>query len=276
MVSMNTQSFYATHPVFTAQEFDRFLANNGTATENNRKRLLAYYRERGRLVLIRPGLYGVVPFGTEAATYPVDTYLIASRLKADAVIGYHSALSFHGFAHSMREERLIVTRHPMGKPFLFRGVSYRTVQPPQALVDAGQEEIGIEQHERQDETLRVTSLERTLVDCLDRPRRSGGWEEVWRSSEAIPYLDIDLVARYALLLKNATTIASVGYFLEAQQERWMVGADALDLLRAHRPQQAHYLGRMREEDGRLVKNWNLVVPERILNRTWEETGESIP
>lgn len=29
--------------------------------------------------------------------------------------------------------------------------------------------------------LRVASLERTLVDVLDRPDLAGSWEEVWRS-----------------------------------------------------------------------------------------------
>ena len=29
--------------------------------------------------------------------------------------------------------------------------------------------------------MRVTSLERTLVDLLHAPRHGGGWEETWRS-----------------------------------------------------------------------------------------------
>lgn len=272
---MNTQSFFATHPVFTVQEFDLFLENAGRTTEHNRKRLLGYHRRQGRLILIRSGLYGAVPLGADAATYPVDSYLIAAHLRSDGVIGYHSALAFHGIAHSLREERLILTRHPLVKPFPFRGITYRAVWPPQALIEKRQEGSGVETQERQNQSLRVTGLERTLVDCLDRPRLGGGWEEVWRSYEAIPYLDIERIVHYSLLLENATTIASVGYFLQAQQERWMVGAADLHRLQAHRPQQPHYLGRRREEHGHLIKAWNLVVPERIIDRAWEENGESI-
>jgi predicted transcriptional regulator of viral defense system len=272
---MNTQSFFATHPVFTADEFDRFLEDNGRTTEHNRKRLLSYHRARQRLVIVRPGLYGAVPLGAEAATYPVDSFLIAASLKPDAVIGYHSALEFHGVAQSTRQDRLVITRHPLTRPLLFRGVAYRAVQPPKALIAKRQEDVGIEEHERQNRPIRVTGLERTLVDCLDRPRLSGGWEEVWRSYESVPYLDVDLAVRYALLLANATTIASVGYFLELQQERWMVRGEHLDLLRAHRPAQPHYLGRRREERGRLIKDWNLMAPDRIIDRAWEETGEPL-
>ena len=268
---MSTQTFFATHPLFTVHEFDLFLSDAGRPVEFNRKRLLAYHHKQGRLVLIRPGLYGVVPMGYDEATFPVDTYLIAAYLKPDALIGYHTALAFHGVAHTLREERLIITRHPMAKEFQFQGVVYRTVQPPEALISNGQEDLGVEAQERQNLVVRVTGLERTLVDCLDRLRLSGGWEEVWRSYEGVAYLDVDLVVRYALLLDNATTIASVGYFLQGQQERWMVPEETLADLRAHRPRQAHYLGRRRQESGRLIKEWNLVVPERIIHRSWEDT-----
>lgn len=60
--------------------------------------------------------------------------------------------------------------------------------------------------------LRVTSLERTLVDVLDRPDLSGSWEEIWRSLESIEFFDLDQVITYALLLGNATTAAKVGFF----------------------------------------------------------------
>jgi hypothetical protein len=45
-----------------------------------------------------------------------------------------------------------------------------------------------------------------LVDVLDRPDLSGGWEEIWRSLETIEYFDLDEIVAYARLLDNATTI----------------------------------------------------------------------
>ena len=270
---MSTKRFFASHPVFTVAEFDQFLENVGIKTEHNRKRLLSYHRQQGHLILVRPGLYGVVPSGAEAGTYPLDSYLVAARLTPDSIIGYHSALAYHGVAHSLLDERLVITKHPFVKPFLFRGITYRTVRPPQAIVEKRQESFGVEQQERQGEAVRVTGLERTLVDCLDRQRLGGGWEEIQRSYETVPYLDLESVIHYALLLRNATTIATVGYFLQVQEDRWMVTAKDLDRLRTHRPNQPHYLGRRREERGRLVKEWNLVIPNRIFDRNWEEASE---
>ena len=71
-------------------------------------------------------------------------------------------------------------------------------------------------------SLRVASLERTLVDVLNRHRYSGGWEEVWRSLESVEFFDLDRVVEYALLLDNATTVARVGFFLEQHRDTLMV------------------------------------------------------
>src|SRR5580700_905443 len=125
---MNSRSFFATHPIFTVEEFDQFLRNTGRAIDHNRQRLLGYHRRQGRLVLVRPGLYGSVPEGHDAATYPVDSYLVAAHLAPDTLIGYHSALAFHGVAHSLSEERLLITKHSLARPFVFRGITYRTVR----------------------------------------------------------------------------------------------------------------------------------------------------
>ena len=61
-----------------------------------------------------------------------------------------------------------------------------------------------------------------MVDVLNRPDLSGGWEEIWRSLESVEFFDFDKVVEYALLLGNATTAAKVGLFLEQHREPLMV------------------------------------------------------
>ncbi len=63
--------------------------------------------------------------------------------------------------------------------------------------------------------VRVTGLERTLVDVLDRPYLSGTWEEIWRSFDSVDFFDLDKVVEYSILLGNAITAAKVGFFFSS-------------------------------------------------------------
>ena len=116
--------------------------------------------------------------------------------------------------------------------------------------------------------MHVTTLERTLVDALDRPDLCGGWEETWRSLESVEFFDLDRVVRYTLLLGNATTTAKVGYFLQQHREALMVEESHLTRLREHRPKEPHYTNR-RAGSGKFLSDWNLVVPREVAERSWE-------
>src|SRR3990172_11267387 len=98
-VRMN--EFLSQHAVFTVDELDRFLSERGSGKPNTRKSLLTYYRGQGRIIPVRRGLYATVPFGADPASNPVDPYLVAAKMTADAVLAYHSALEFHGKAYSV-------------------------------------------------------------------------------------------------------------------------------------------------------------------------------
>ncbi len=109
-----------------------------------------------------------------------------------------------------------------------------------------------------------------MVDVLNRPDLSGGWEKIWRSLESVEFFDLDKVVEYVLLLGNATTAAKVGFFLEQHRDPLMIEEKHLKSLHNLRPQQPHYLDRDKRKSGRLVSEWNLAVPQEVLERTWAE------
>ena len=118
--------------------------------------------------------------------------------------------------------------------------------------------------------VQVTSLERTLVDLLDRPSLGGTWEEIWRSLEMVELFDLDKFVQYAIYLGNATTAAKVGFFLEQHRDTLMPGEDHLNRLRALIPSKPHYMVCNGRRPGRFVREWNLVVPLEIFERHCEE------
>jgi predicted transcriptional regulator of viral defense system len=268
-MSDSTYDFFARYPVFTA---DEFAARPGSRHSQNRRAqesLLAHHVRSGRLLRLRRGLYAAVPFGVEAKAYRPDPYLIAGKMADDAVLAYHTALELHGKAHSVHEEFVFLSHRAVRKAQVsggeFRGVSFQ-----KALLHGRNELYGVSKTERLGMEIQVTTLERTIVDLLDRPELGGGWEEIWRSLESVEYFDLEQVVHYTLMLKNGTTAAKVGFFLDQHRKALMVEDKHLRPLKRHLPEQPCYMERSKRAPGRLVAAWRLFVPPEILNRTWEE------
>jgi len=266
---LKLNAFFSKHPVFTVQELDRFLEKTATGNKWTRKALLAHHRKQGRVLPVRRGLYAVIPPGASADTFPVDPYLMAAKMTRDAVLGYHTALEFHGKSYSVFERFYYLTSR-QSLPVRFRSYEFRCVLFPKKLQVKGKQLFGVDRADRAGLDVRVTSLERSFVDVLDRPDLGGSWEEIWRSLESVEFFDIDKVVEYTLLLENATTAGKVGFFLEEHRESLMLEESHLKPLRELRPRQPHYLDRAHRKDGRLVADWNLVVPVSVLERSWAE------
>lgn len=266
---MRLEVFFHRRPVFTIEELAEYLASDGPRSPRTQESLLAYHRKAGRIVKVRRGLYAVVPSGASPEKYPFDPFILASKMTKDAVLAHHTALEVHGKAYSVHEHFTYLAGRPP-RPATFRSHVFRGVKYPKALRLKGEESFGVVNVDRVGVRIRVTDLERTLVDVLDRPALTGSWEEVWRSLESIEYFDLDKVFGYVFLLGNATTAAKVGFFLDQHRESLMVEDTHLKPLRDLQPRRPHYLDRSKRKGGRLVADWNLVVPAKVLHRSWGE------
>ena len=191
------ESFFHSHPVFQVTELDRFLSQYRTGNQNTRKALLTYYKSQGRLISIRRSLYAVIPKGADPAACPVDPYMIAAKLTEDATLSHHTALEYHGKAYTVFNT-LTYTSQERTIPLVFRSQTFTPVPVPGELIKHGKVDFGVIRRNRSGIEIRITSLERTLVDMLNRPDLSGSWEEIWRSLESIEYLDIDSLYEYVI------------------------------------------------------------------------------
>ena len=262
---MSSQEFFATHPVFTHEEFARSRDGGSSRTVDS---LLRKHAARGRLLRIRRGLYAVVPPGAKADIAVVDPYLVATRTADDAVVSHHAALQFHGRAYSVYSRVTFLTRRSI-RSFRFGGTEFVPVKPPRAVAELSDMGGGVERLSHAGGEVRVATCERAMVDVLHAPDLGGGWEEIWRSLEMVEFFDLEAVIAYTLALNTAVTAARVGLYLEQHREPLFVEERHLAKLEAHRPSQNRYLDR-RREPGKLVSRWRLIVPERVLNRAWEE------
>lgn len=265
------ETFFALHPIFSVEEAKRYLAQHA-----NRKgsiaNILYYYHKQGRILLVKKGIYYVIPPGINREICSVDPYLVASKLAKDAILSYHSALALHGHAHSVWHLFHYFTKNRAKEPFIFQSCTYQAVSIPLALIKAKKTDFGIMIVEHLNEKIAVTTLERTLVDSLNRPYLVGSWEEIWKSFESVDYLNLDQVIEYAFLLSNRSTIAKVGYFLDMHREQFRVSENHLKRLhdQCHLSPKPFYLERSPKGPQQLINRWNLIIPQFLDEKKWEE------
>jgi len=185
----------------------------------------------------------------------------------DATVAYHTALEVHGYAQSVFE-RLTFATWTKTKPLSFRDRRFVPVRPRAPLLAADRGEPWVERAERSGIEIRVTSIERTVADVLDRPELAGGMDEVWRSILSVPALDPGPLEEYVTTLRSATLIAKIGFFLEHRQEDLVVPETLLERLCARTPSSPVYMDRHRK--GKLASRWSLVIPTDLIPDHAEE------
>ena len=265
---MDMETYLANNQIFTINELrDALDFKKKNSSLNN---LLAYHLQQGHIFRIRKGLYYTIRKGeADASTFPMDPYLIAGKLVPDAVLAYQTSLGFHGKLHSMRMDFIYLTQSKIKPLFAFQSALYKGITMPKATLSNPY--LGVDLVEYQKCKIRVTTLERSLVDILYRPSIMGGdWEEIWRSLESIGYINVDKVLEYAQLLDSATTFARVGFFLDQHRDTLSISEKELTFFEKFIPKNPHYLDKQHKGPNKLVSRWNLIIPQTILQKNWEE------
>lgn len=264
---MKPSDFLTRHPVFTRAEFERALGERGPRSPRTVTSHLVRWQREGRIRKLKAGLYvGAAAPGLGSP----DPYAVAARMAPDAELAYHTALELHGHAQSVFST-LTFTTWSKVKPLAFAAHRFRPVRPRAALRKPAPQGRWSVRLERPGGPLLVTSLERTVVDCLDRPDLAGGLEEVWRSLAGVRALDLPVLMAYFERLARPLLAARLGYYLEGRAEDLLVSRRHLASLRERRPRSPVSFDRRRP--GRFVPAWNLVVPPEF-TRASRESGDA--
>jgi predicted transcriptional regulator of viral defense system len=261
-----TASFLSEHPVFTRAEFAAAFGHPASAA--NVTSLLRHHLRAGNIKRVSREVFAAVPAHLAADRMVIDRFAAASKLRADGVLGFHSALELHGIAYSeFNEVQLIsagrteVVELPFG--------ACRFVTPPKALVEAGKADYLTTTMDRQGVAVRVTAVERTLVDVLHRPELAGGAEEVLKSLDLVRYLDPGKVANYVELLDNRSIASVSGWWLEKRRDALGVTGEVLARLRARLPRSKHYALGAQSGHAVLVEPWRVLLPPRAVDAAFE-------
>jgi predicted transcriptional regulator of viral defense system len=214
---MRVGEYIAKNQAFTLEEFRHEFGESRTAYNLLVRSITAGRADRvmRSIFVSRTGRFeGVAPNG----------YVIAQAIDRSAVFSYHSALTLHGVAHN-ESSRIQFYSKNRSVNLTYAGLEFISYPYPQELATIVRASSALA-----DASTAITSIEQTIIDCLDHVGRSGGSEEVVRSLSSFPYIDTEILTK---LLKGRTkaTIARTGWLLRRNQKVWEVPDETIDSIR---------------------------------------------
>ncbi len=227
----------------------------------NPKDFLDHLSRKKWLLKIRRGVYAVVPLeaGEKGAdSYTLHSLVIGSLLTETYYIGYWSALNYHGMIEQTPPSVYIATPRPRNsRTLLDTHFVFVTVRPHKMF--------GIEETEIEGRTVKISSPEKTVVDCLDHPEHCGGTEEVAKAIYfSMKSLDPKKVAEFAKMIGNSAVLKRLGYISEAF--KWNECLDELGQVRLKSGYSM--LDPTRPRSGHIRERWKLVVNADLDPARW--------
>lgn len=257
-----SRAFFSSHPVFRREDYAA--AVNRQTDDKVVTAMLAQHLKAGNIKRLVRGVYASVPPHGDATAWAADRFLAASRLRRDAVIAYHSALELHGCAYTDAPDVQALSDQA---PAVIETPDFacRFVRIPGGF----ERPRDITTVDRAGLTVKLTSLERTVVDCFDRPDLAGGGEELMNSLALVARVRAGPLVQQAEALGNASACGALGWWLEREQMRLGVSAASLTALRQLKPKHAQYVLGAKPGAARSVAEWNILVPAELADVSFE-------
>ena len=142
--------------------------------------MLSQHLKAGNLRRIARGVFASVPKHADAATWSVDRFLAASRLRPGGVIAYHSALELLGYGYTDSQDVQVASA---GQPGVLKTADFTCrfvdpFRPFRARRFAARSTASAK-------SVTATTLECTIADLFDRPDLAGDVEELINSLDLV-------------------------------------------------------------------------------------------
>lgn len=229
--------------------------------ENTAKDLLYNYKKQRLICPVRRNLYAVTDLATKECL--ATKFEIGSNITPSSYISYHTALEYHGIAHQLFYG-LYASSESRFNNFEFNEISYIYCE---SRIKSGSYTPTM------NSLIKVTDIERTVVDCIDRIDRAGGLEELIQSISLITYLNEEKLKLYIDAYAKAFLYQKIGFILLYFQQQIKISDNFILHCKKNIDKSVRYLT-TREESPVFFKEWNLCAPENILSYL-EQGGSEI-
>lgn len=228
----------------------------GEISDRVLRNVLYRLKRQGRIRQVARGVYG-----GGGRTASLDRYAVPGKLHRDAVVAFHSALEFHGIANQVFRIVYYLSAQPR-RDLVYEGVSYHRAAPPKQLARSQRLTFQVKSAP---ENVRVTSRERSLVDCLLFLEYSGGIDELDRCLAMFPSFDFSVALDYLRRLRRPWLYSRLGYLLDRHADTLFFSGKPRDAFLRRLPSGVVYLERKRA-CLKWVPTWNLMVPPSFVGK----------
>lgn len=206
-----------------AKEIIERISSRATSKRHVVQDYLTPLIDRGRMERVRRGLYVIgVPDESGTLMFPTsqgmkkqnpDKFLIGVKIRESGFLSHHTALEVHGASQTFGWGTVYVSvpRKKRFLPFEYRGVHYTPVS-------AKNPSLGVSRVKHRGQAVRVSTPERTFIDCLDRTELGGGWEETLKGISQLRLRDSELFVKLVTERNNQTLVRRVGLVFDRLNE----------------------------------------------------------
>jgi predicted transcriptional regulator of viral defense system len=233
--------------LFSLQDVSRMTNNVNTA-----KSLLAAGIKNKTICRVKMNLYAVTDLATLRCA--ANKYEIASHISDNGYVAYHSAMEYHGHGHQLFNEVSVITPYAF-RAFEFEGLTYIRRQP--TISEGVMTPL-------MNSMVRVTDLERTIVDCIDRMKYAGGLEELLNNLSSIAYVDESRLVHYLSAYQKASLYQKTGFLLSLFKTQLRLSPSFFRQCKSHIGKSTRYLNDP-AENTIYDADWHLCVPKDLTN-----------
>ena len=231
---------------FSWEELCEVVGNESTA------HTLTYrYVKHGYIARVRRGLYVALDLLTKASV--VNKYRIASKISQTSYISHHSAFEYSGLQNQVSYVVNVSSETPFAD-FDFEGVTYSYISSrlAQGVI-------------RQPDGVRVTDIERTILDGINDFGKVMGLEELLRCLSLVPSLDEQRLLDYLSAYGKQVLYQKTGYLLGYLKSELRLSDRFFEICAENIGESKRYLisGKL-PIDIQYNEKWRLVAPKNLM------------
>lgn len=233
------------------QCFTRADAERLTGSANAAGSLLSSYQKKGYISQVKRNLYVAVSMETGQAV--ASRYFIGSHVTEGSYLSHHSAFEYYGCANQVFYE-VYVSGGRRFAPFEFDGVTFRYIAP--RIRDGIVEKP---------DGVRVTDMERTVLDGLGDFEKIAGLEELLQCLALVPYLDEKNLLEHLERYGRQVLYQKAGYILSHFKKELRLSDRFFENCESKVKKSVRYLYHgVKHEPRAFDGRWQLIVPQDLM------------